>query len=269
MDNALTASIQQWVNTAPGERSVQEGAALLLKFNRNQWLYRSACLFPRKYEGIIENELKKHLRIRLAGYTQREVAQMEAKVLPAVEAAIAEGAPAVSTEADFPEGKYRGRRADHDSLPDNIRQLYETNGEIYFKMKQLFETLKGMEKAEPCDRFEYTGQLRDLHTAYCRNWEKYDTYRAGDASIADEEASDGSTDISATDAGAAVRALSAARRWISEWVRRIPDIEDDTVRAERLEELQNRVRTVAASGGTFKPDLAALIRELGVEVPVT
>ncbi len=266
MDNKLTASIQKWVNTASGERNVTEGAALLLKLNRNQWLYRSACMFPAKYEGIVEHELEKHLRIRLAGFTQREVAQMEAKVLPAAAKALAEGAPVVSTDADFPQGKHRGRRADHNSLPSQIQALYEKNGEIYFKMKQIFGTLKGMSKAEPCDRFEYTQQLRDLHERYCKNWEEYDAYSATSSSAAAQSTADTQT-TAAEDAGKAAKALSAARRWISEWVRRIPEIEDDVVREERIEKLSASVQLILDSGGTFKPELAALIRALGVEVP--
>lgn len=262
MDVKLTASIQKWVNTAPGERNIAEGAALLLKLNRNQWLYRSACMFPAKYEGIVEHELEKHLRIRLAGFTQREVAQMEAKVLPAAAKALAEGAPVVSTDADFPQGKHRGKRADHDSLPSQIQALYEKNGEIYFKMKQTFETLKGMSKAEPCDRFEYTQQLRDLHERYCKNWEEYDAYSVATAAQADTEAQA----PTAEDTGKAAKVLSAARRWISEWVRRIPEIEDDVVREERIEKLNASVQLILNSGGTFKPELATLIRALGVEV---
>ncbi len=263
MDEKLTASVQAWVNSTPGERDVAEGAALLLKFNRNQWLYRTACMFPTKYEGIVEHELQKYLRIRLAGYTQLQVSRMEAEVLPAAEKSLTDDAPVVDTDVDYPKGKFSGKRADHDSLPDHIRQLYETNGEIYFKMKQIFATLKGMDSAEPCDRFEYTDQLRELHSAYCRNWETYDTYAASTAD-ADSGTPEGSA---APEVGEAVRALSAARRWVSEWVRKIPQIEDDVVRHERIEELSRRVKTIVDNGGTFKPELAALITALGVAVP--
>ncbi len=272
IDEKLTASIQKWVNTPSGERDVAVGAALLLKFNRNQWLYRSACLFPAKYEKLVEHELKKHLAIRLAGYTQREVAQMEAQVLPAAEAALADGAPVGSTDTDQPQATYRGKRADHDSLPEAIRAIYEENGAIYYKMKRLFETLKGMAKAEPCDRYEYTAQLRDLHARYCKNWEAYDTYSPAQAAAAAEEAEEAPVPaaeqtVPVDEVTKAARALSAARRWVSEWIRRIPGIEDEAVRAERIEELRSRVQIIISSGSTFKPEIAALISALGVDVP--
>ena len=176
IDPEFTKQMQEWVQALPGKRDVKQGAELLLRLTRNEFLYRSACARPDKYDAIIEAELTKHLRIRLDGLTRQDVAQMEQEALPLIEQTLTEGAPVVSTDADHPKGQYRGRRPDHDQLPDHIKKLYDDNGELYFKMKQTFETLKTMADKEPCDRYELLKLLKKADERYRANWEAYDGY---------------------------------------------------------------------------------------------
>ncbi len=251
MDDKFTESIQAWVNATSAERTTADGALMLLKLNRNKWLYNAAVANPAKYEGIIEHELKKHLRIRLAGYTQREVAQMERAVLPQVVKALEEGAPVVSSETDQPEAKHRGTRADHDSLPESVRNIYTENGEIFFKMKRIFEHLKGMENDQPCDRFEYTTQLRELHERYCKNWETYDSY---DAATAEPEV---------VDEQAEAKKVAAARKYIKVWLDQFAEL-DEKKQAKYLEGIKGRVQFIREHGGYFNKATQAKLRELGV-----
>lgn len=73
MDHELTKRINTWVESPFATRNVEQGALLLLQLTRNQWLYRSACMAPGRYNAIVENELRKHLRIRLDGLTASKV----------------------------------------------------------------------------------------------------------------------------------------------------------------------------------------------------
>ena len=155
MDHELTRKIQAWVESPAPARSVPDGALLLLQLNRNQWLYRSACISPNLYNELIENELRKYLRIRLDGLTQAEVARLEPVVKEAAHG---------SLEAHA--ARYEGKRDDHDSLPAEIRALYERNGELYKKMKQTYNHLLTMEGDTPCDRYEYIQVLRRLDDEY-------------------------------------------------------------------------------------------------------
>ena len=152
--------IKAYLDTPAAERDVAAGALLLLQLNRNRILYNGACIAPQRYAPVIEHELKKHLRILLDGLTTQGIVEMEHEVVPVAEESLEEGAPVVSTDVDHPEGTHRGRRADHESLPAEIQALYEKNGEIYFKMKQSFETLKTLEEAAPCDRYEHLKVLK-------------------------------------------------------------------------------------------------------------
>ena len=93
IDPEFTQQMQEWVQALPGQRDVKAGAELLLRLTRNEFLYRSACARPEKYDAIIEAELTKHLRIRLDGLTRQQVASMERTVTAAASESLAAGEP--------------------------------------------------------------------------------------------------------------------------------------------------------------------------------
>ena len=177
LDPEFTRQLQDYLATPSDERDVAQGALLLLRINSNRYLYACACAAPARYADTIAYELTKHLRIRLDGLTRQDVARMEREALPNIEDTISQGAPVITPDADHPKGQYRGRRPDHDQLPDDIKQLYDTNGELYFKMKQTFETLKTMADKEPCDRYELLKLLKRADEKYRTNWDAYDSYQ--------------------------------------------------------------------------------------------
>lgn len=187
LDNKFTEAMQAWLNDTSENRSLAEGAELLLRLNRNKWMYQQ--ILRTRNVSKLEYELNKHLRIRLAGYTLQEVAAMERRVMPQAKETLDQNAPTISTDAENPAPQFAGKRADHDTLPEEIRSLYDKNGDIYFKLKQTFETLKQMESAQPCDRFEHLKVLADLDKQYRENWQRYDSYKPAETSNATSEAS--------------------------------------------------------------------------------
>lgn len=256
MDDQLTADIQAWVQSPTGERDVAAGAALLLKLNRNQWLFRSACKFPDRYESTIAYELGKHLRIRLDGLTQREVALMDRTVKQEAAALLA-----------VPTALHSGRRADHDSLPQDVQDLFDRNGGVYFRIKQIYNTLLQMEGAMPCDRYEYLVQLRELDTQYYANLEAYDSYDGTSAADVGTIVSESDAATAAADPMAANRQISAARKFVSENLAKAEQTEDDTVRREIAEAVQSRVDFILEMGGTFKVKMRERLELIGIHFP--
>lgn len=171
MDEKLTSAIQQWLSEQP--KDVPAGAELLLRLSRNRILYHNILRQPQKLLPKLEYELKKHLQIRLDGYTLRQVVVMQEQLMPAVKHTL-EAVATISSETDGPEPEYCGLRADHDSLPADIQQIPEVNRALFFKIKQLYNTLLTMEKAPACDRYEHLKLLKELDTAYHQNWQRYD-----------------------------------------------------------------------------------------------
>ena len=141
MDDKLTSELKSWLSAE--EKDVAAGALLLLRLNRNRILYQNIMRQPAKLLPKLEYELKKHLQIRLDGYTMREVVVMQEQLLPAVKQTLAAVAT-IQSDTDGPAPEFSGLRTDHDQLPADIQQIPEANKEIFFKMKQVYNTLLTM-----------------------------------------------------------------------------------------------------------------------------
>lgn len=180
IDPVLTASMSDWLNARPAERDIAAGAMMLLQCNRNRALYNSILVRPDKFAGKLEYELRKHLAIRLQGMSTADVARKEAQVMERVGASIAsapEDSAVITPDDELPPArKAPGKRRDHDSLPPEIRNLWEGNAERYRKVKALFEELKGMNHLEPCDRYEKLVILDKTEAAYREALRLYDAY---------------------------------------------------------------------------------------------
>lgn len=248
MDHKLTQKVQQWLLSPASERNIEAGATLLLQLNRNRVLYASILRNPAKMHAKLEYELTKHLRIRLDGYTLQEIVQMERTVIPSAKESILR-APSATEE----QGKYRGRRADHDTLPEDIQHLYVRNGDIFAKLKNTYETLKTMENRPPCDRYEYLKVLKELDDEYRANWNKYDHYD-GASSPAEEVAP------SAKNVSAARKYLSTNKEALAAAIEA-----EDAKRIETLrDKMQQRIAIILKAGETFDAEYQNRLETLGL-----
>ena len=127
--------------------------------------------------------------------------------------------------------------------------------EIYYKMKQLFETLKGMEDATPCDRHELLGQLVAYDKEYRDNWNAYDTWRAVAAGSVAEPA--------ATAPLPTAQELQAARKYLSSNKPKLAAAEGDAANALR-KKMQQRVSLLLSAGQGFEPAYQSELEALGL-----
>lgn len=171
----FTAALQSFINTPLEKRVYEEGVTMLFRLNSNRILYRNLLLS--RDDSLLEYELKKHLRYRLDGLTRRGVVLLDKKVTAAASASVySPTAVGVKDDGKEPPVRYRGRRLDHDTLPEEIKDLYEGQAERYKKIRELHFTLKGMRGAKSCDRYEILKILGDLDRKYRDAWERYDHY---------------------------------------------------------------------------------------------
>lgn len=253
LDQQFTNDIQKWLDSPREQRDLAQGALMLLRLNRNRFLY--AHIIRHDDGERLEKELTKHLRIRLKGLTQRQVAEMEQREMPRIQRTIDQGGPAEEEEGEG--GKpthHRGKRADHDNLPEEVQALYEKNGEVFRKMKQLFETLKKMENEQPCDRHEYLSILVSLDEQYRANWAEYDSWQPSD---------DAEEEPKKNDAPATAKQVSAARKYISLNRPKLADLtgEDHDI---LLAKMQRRVDLILSAGESFDTTYQAELAELGL-----
>lgn len=158
--------------------AICEGAKLLLQLNRNKYYYQRVLASPKFYKSNVEYELRKFLKMRLAKKTSEDVKRMIREEMPRAKEILDEARTSdgvVRDENGSPFSR-KGKRPDHDFLPENIAKLWDDNAERYKKIKSVFETLKDSEDKEPCDRYEDCQMLVDLDRRYRADMMKYDDY---------------------------------------------------------------------------------------------
>lgn len=268
LDNKLTESIQKWLDTAPDDRDIIAGATMLLQLNRNRAMFNTITRKPHKEADRLEYELRKHLKIRLDNMTIADVAKMDKKVIPSAKEVL-ETLPVVSTDDELPEARSaRGRRQDHDTLPPHIQALYDNNINLYKKIKLLFEELKAMEDALPCDRYERLKLLDEADKTYRANLEAYDNYvnPAGNSADNDTDVDNCRQEPTNVDPVDVVKQIGAARKTISKYRSQLAKlIEANDPKADAIRnKLQDCVRTIQTAGAGLAPATQSELERLGV-----
>ena len=271
MDRKLTEKIQAYLQTEPAKRNVVEGATLLLSLNRNRILFQNVVKRPEKFADKVEYELKKHLQIRLDDKTMSEVAAMDATVVPFAENTLNKRLMLASDKADdidVPEElevaiRHAGKRTDHDELPDEIKNIWEQSANLWFKIKETYETLKTMNKAPLCDRYEYLKILDEADKQYRKNMAWYDGYVLGSEIPSEKEAELDPADIA--------KKIQAARKYISDNKKKLAELREsvewpNAKYDELLEKVQERFNFLIETGNSVSDEQVAELKELGIVV---
>lgn len=171
----LTPKIKEWLAADPDKRDLKAGAELLLRITRNRILYNNIIRNPVGKASLLEYHLQKILKNRLIDTTHEEVKLMMAKV---DDIAAARGLSA-SARTPFQNGK----RADHDELPDEVKQLYVENAEIMRRMREAHTRLRMINpQNSTCpdsDRYPLAKAIIEYDSRYRDNWNVYDHYVKG------------------------------------------------------------------------------------------
>ena len=261
MDNKFTQQISDWLNTPRTQRDINDGAMMLLRLNNNRFLYANILRRPDKFAEKLEYELRKHLRIRLDNMTMADVVRLEAHVIPAAEKTLASPPVVISTDDELPEAKVaRGRRDDHDRLPAEVQALWDNNLQLYKTIKNVFEQLKTMERAQPCDRYEYVKILDEADKKYRANLERYDGFVISDEPDASHAVHD-ATD-NATDDQAARKTLSKYKKILAKSLEQDNAEIADTAKAKILDS----VAAIRHAGGIVGAAVTAELLALGINI---
>lgn len=172
MDHNFTQQIKDWLDTPFEERDFEKGALYLLKLSGNQIMYRNIISNPKGKADFIEYQLQKYYNFRVQDLTHEQVAEMEQQV----ESIVAEHIP-LAAEADT---KQRGKREDHDLLPDEIKAKFVENLDLLRRMRELHLKLRTMSTEEAScpdsERYPFLKELISLDKKLHANWEEYDHY---------------------------------------------------------------------------------------------
>lgn len=260
MDNEKTYvdKVNDWLNADPTTRTIEEGAKLMLQGNRNKILHQNV-IHRNNFDKVVY-ELEK-----IIGNDRVKAGDVAAKK-PTVDITKME-AQAYALNNVLVINEFKGKRADHDSLPEEIKQIPEANKEIYSKMRSLFEKLKVLngENYSPEKRLPFLTALLELDEQSRKNWDTYDKFDANAPVIveADKKLPEGGK----IDANR----VSSNRKYLSDNKKKLAALiaEGKTDKsAELLAKMQVRVNELVSNGQTFAADQLEELKALGIIAPV-
>lgn len=174
MNTKLTEQLQEFLATPRESRDWNAGALLLLQLTNNPILYRNISLNPKGKADFIEGKLQQFLKSRKALEAHKEIEEKQEQVntIIAQRTEFKENNPAQDFKA--------GKRADHDSLPEDIQSLYVENldlvhrmRELHLKLRLLSDTTKQIPDSERKPLLdEFISLDKKLHD----NWNTYDHF---------------------------------------------------------------------------------------------
>lgn len=175
MDKTFTDKLQAWLNQSREERDWDDGALMLLQLTGNKIMYRNLSVNPEGKANFIEGKLQQYLDFRLAELTHEQVKEMQ----HAVEEIVKEHTEFKSDDNEAKSFK-AGKRADHDTLPEDIQALYVENLDIVHRMRELHLKLRTMSTTDSTcadsDRYPFLKEFIKLDKKLHDNCNVYDHY---------------------------------------------------------------------------------------------
>ena len=241
--------VKEWLSTEPSQRDLEFGAKLMLQGNRNKILHQNV-IKKSNFEKIVY-ELTKIMGEESRNNDQALVAKMVLQV--------------TANETTQPE-ETKGKRADHDTLPEAVQALFEKNLQIYPEMRSLHERLKVLsETATATERLPFLQRLLSLDQELRENWNLYDGFDVN----ADMPNPSNESEIPNEPTKIDAKRVSANRKYLSDNKAKLAAIiqERNAEKAsELLDKMQIRFNELIENGETFAPDQVAELKELGLNV---
>ena len=183
IDKDITDKIKKWLDTP--DHDIAEGAELYLRVTRNRILYDNAMRNPKKSGPRIEYELQKILKRRLIDVTHEQVQKLMKTAEVINQRYNLDGTKPGKTDLQ------RGKRDDHDALPEEIRNLWEENALLKMKMRDCHTHLRlinvNNSSCPDNDRFFWVTELIKLDKKVHENYDTYDHFKRERSSQQQEE----------------------------------------------------------------------------------
>ena len=202
-DPKFTEKLKKWFDCEHTDANIREGALLLLQMNNNRHLYQLINFDPQGKLELLKYELQKHLNYRIEGMTIDDVRNYDKAVTPVLQTAVdktseadkiakqlAPHLPVVDSEnldSIVPSAIVaKGKRADHDQLPENIQAIWDNNCALWKKIKEHFEACKAYDMS--CDRYEGLHAAdEDFKRMLLTLKEEYYAYKQAEAAITSKQ----------------------------------------------------------------------------------
>lgn len=189
MDPKLAKQLQDWLATPADKRDVKTGAMLCRRITRLITLGNNYERMPGRFGKMVEYQLSKFATVRVKDNADHALVERMAAEAEDIAKAhkLDDRLPGFDNWAEkkridkLPDFR-KGKRADHDSLPDEIQALYAENIGLMQQMRhnraQLLVIINTTDKTvcPDGDRYPFVKELIKLDAQYRANWQRYDSY---------------------------------------------------------------------------------------------
>ena len=156
-----------------------------------------------------------------------------------------------------------GKRADHDTLPDEIQALYVENASIMQKMRELHLQLRNLStQASTCpdsDRYPFLKEIIELDKRYHKNWQAYDSFAASSG-----ETLDGSGETATSQSVNAEQTLDETARLEQKNILRQINLAKGRYKKSPSEKLKDSILALYKQLTDPSDALTASLKELGI-----
>lgn len=181
--------VRDWLALDKSKRDYQKGALMMLQITSNRIQYNNVVRNLAAKSGVVDFELENYLKVKAKAVEKAQVKAMREEVSVIAHKRNLDG-------SKYTANKNRGKRLDHDSLPDEIKALYTENLSLLQAMREDHVQLRKLvldDKVTCLDAEQYPF-LKDIiekDEQMHKNWQAYDQYGAkpedAEEQLAEEE----------------------------------------------------------------------------------
>lgn len=260
MDDILTTRIGIFLKKDnPTDQEIIDGATMLLQLDpgRERGIYNSALLRPKALLPWVRADLRKFYQQRMRGFDNNAAKAFNDETVKLVEQTLSTIPEGVAKNEDDAGKATIGKRSDHDSLPDDIKALWDKNAVRWDKMRKLHAQLAVM-VAKPdyqaCDGNELCYVLRQTDNALRKDYDTYDTYKV-------DGGEDPHVETPEEKAQRIIKQIQSARTSISRTLKKEQLTDKD------IDKLQSAVDILSDNKAEIKTETVERLRAAGVIIP--
>lgn len=170
----MLEKVRQWLELDKAQRDYQKGALMMLQITSNRIQYNNVVRNLAAKSGVVDYELEHYLKVKAKAVEKKQVEEMRAKVSVIAHQRNLDG-------SKYTHSQSKGKRQDHDELPDEIKALYTENLSLLQSMREDHLQLRNLvlDKNVTCldaEQFPFLKDIIEKDERMHENWQKYDEY---------------------------------------------------------------------------------------------
>lgn len=181
----MLEKVKNWLDQPENERNYFDGAMMMLQITGNKIQYANVIRNLDAKKGVVDYELERYVKNKVKAVESAQVQAMRDKVSIIAHNRNLDG-------SKYAHENHRGKRADHDSLPDEVKALYTENLGLLQSMREDHMQLRRLvlDESVTCldaEQFPFLKDIIEKDKRLHDNWKAYDEYTEHEGSAEEQQ----------------------------------------------------------------------------------